>query len=171
VSVESGLTVLVSASVVYSLGIAPIFTLTNDLIIGAAPPERAGAASAISETGAELGGALSIAILGTLGTAVYRRQVDDGIPASVPADAAETSRDTLGGAVAASGDLDAGLASQVLEAAREAFVQGFQVVAYASAVLAALAAAGVAVFLRNVRGPTEPAGESTPGTGPLPETN
>jgi hypothetical protein len=62
VAAESGLTVLVSASVVYSLGLAPLFTLTNDLIIGAAPPERAGAASAISETGAELGGALSIAI-------------------------------------------------------------------------------------------------------------
>jgi MFS transporter, DHA2 family, multidrug resistance protein len=159
VSAESGLTVLVSASVVYSLGIAPIFTLTNDLIIGAAPPERAGAASAISETGAELGGALSIAILGTLGTAVYRNQVDDGIPASVPAAAAETTRDTLGGAVAASGDLDEGLAAQLLDTAREAFVQGFQIVSFASAVIAALAAVGVAVFLRNVRGPTEPAGE------------
>jgi MFS transporter, DHA2 family, multidrug resistance protein len=42
-----GLPVLVTASVVYSLGLAPLFTLTNDLIIGAAPPERAGAASGI----------------------------------------------------------------------------------------------------------------------------
>ena len=67
VEVDSGLGVLITTSFVYSLGIAPVFTLTNDLIIGAAPPERAGAASAISETGAELGGALSIAILGTLG--------------------------------------------------------------------------------------------------------
>ena len=51
VSAEAGLDVLVGASVVYSLGIAPIFTLTNDLILGAAPPERAGAASAISGDG------------------------------------------------------------------------------------------------------------------------
>jgi DHA2 family multidrug resistance protein-like MFS transporter len=159
VGAESGLTVLVSASIVYSLGIAPIFTLTNDLIIGAAPPERAGAASAISETGAELGGALSIAVLGTLGTAVYRSQVADGIPAAVPAETAETARDTLGGAVAVSGELPEGLAAQVLDAAHEAFTQGFQVVAFTSAVTAALAALGVAVFLREVRGPTEPAGE------------
>ena len=55
-----------------SLGLAPVFTLATDLIVGAAPPERAGAASAISETGAELGGALGIAILGSIGTAVYR---------------------------------------------------------------------------------------------------
>lgn len=54
-----------------SVGMAPLFTLTNDLIIGAAPPERAGAASGISETVSELGGALGIALLGTLATAVY----------------------------------------------------------------------------------------------------
>lgn len=157
-TVESGVGVLIGTSFVYSLGIAPVFTLTNDLIIGAAPPERAGAASAISETGAELGGALSIAILGTIGTAVYRTQMDDGIPASVPADQAETARDTLGGAVAASGELPDDLAGQVLETAREAFTQGFQVVALVSAILAALAAVGVAVFLRQVRAaPHEPA--------------
>jgi MFS transporter, DHA2 family, multidrug resistance protein len=151
VEAEAGLPVLVSASVVYSLGLAPLFTLTNDLIIGTAPPERAGAASAISETGAELGGALSIAVLGTLGTAVYRTQVDDGIPAEVPAEAAESARDTLGGAVAASGDLPDALAAAVLDAARVAFTQGLQVVALASAVVAAVAAVAVAVLLRNVR--------------------
>ncbi len=170
VSVEDGLGVLVGASVVYSLGIAPIFTLANDLIIGTAPPERAGAASAISETGAELGGALSIAILGTLGTAVYRTQVDDGIPAEVPPEAAETARDTLGGAVAASSELDEGLADQVLQAANEAFVQGFQVVALVSAVVAAVAAVGVAVFLRDVRGPGVPAEQEAPLASPAMET-
>ncbi|MGH3011193.1 MAG: MFS transporter [Gaiellaceae bacterium] len=150
-TVESGLGVLIGSSIVYSLGIAPVFTLTNDLILGAAPPEKAGAASGISETGAELGGALSIAILGTLGTAVYRTQVDDRIPAAVPAEEAETARDTLGGAVAVSDDLPAALADQVLDAAQAAFTQGLQVVALVSAVIAALAAVGVAVFLRQVR--------------------
>ena len=105
VEVDSGLAVLVAATVIFSLGLAPLFTLANDLIIGTAPPERAGAASAISETGAELGGALSIALIGTLGTAVYRSQVEDGIPARVPPEAAETARDTLGGAVAVSEEL------------------------------------------------------------------
>ncbi|MGH7482993.1 MAG: MFS transporter, partial [Longimicrobiales bacterium] len=168
VSAESGLTVLVSASVVYSLGLAPLFTLTNDLILGVAPPERAGAASAISETGAELGGALSIAILGTLGTAVYRSRVADDIPASVPADAAETARDTLGGAVAVSGELGEELGAEVLEVARAAFTQGFQVVAFVSAVIAALSAVGVAVLLRNVRGPAgQP--EDAPAADPVPE--
>jgi DHA2 family multidrug resistance protein-like MFS transporter len=152
--VESGLGILIGTSIVYSLGIAPVFTLTNDLILGAAPPEKAGAASGISETGAELGGALSIAILGTIGTAVYRAQVADGIPAAVPAEEAETARDTLGGAVAVSDELPAALAGRVLDAAQEAFTQGLQVVALVSAMIAALAAVGVAVFLRQVRAPS-----------------
>jgi MFS transporter, DHA2 family, multidrug resistance protein len=157
VTVDSGLGVLIGTSIVYSLGIAPVFTLTNDLILGAAPPEKAGAASGISETGAELGGALSIAILGTIGAAVYRTQVADGIPASVPAEEAEVAEDTLGGAVAVSAELPTAVADQVLEAARLAFTQGFQVVALVSAIIAALAAIGVAVFLREVRAaPHEP---------------
>jgi DHA2 family multidrug resistance protein-like MFS transporter len=57
--------------IVYSLGLAPMFTLTNDLIVSAAPRERAGAASAISETASEFGGALGVAALGSLSVAVY----------------------------------------------------------------------------------------------------
>jgi DHA2 family multidrug resistance protein-like MFS transporter len=167
VSADGGIVVLIASSFIYSLGSAPIFTLTNDLILGTAPPERAGAASAISETGAELGGALSIAILGTIGTAVYRMRVDDGIPASVPPEDAETARDTLGGAVAASGDLRAGLAEQVLDAAQVAFTQGLQVVALVSAILAALTAVGVAVFLRQVR-PTPPDSPDAPASDAVP---
>jgi DHA2 family multidrug resistance protein-like MFS transporter len=165
IDAEEGLPVLVAASVIYSLGFAPIFTLTNDLIIGSAPPEHAGAASGISETGAELGGALSIAILGTLGVAVYRRQIDDGIPAAVPAEQAEAARDTIGGAVAAGEQLPESLATQVLDAAREAFTQGMQVAALASAVVAAATAVLTVFLLRNVRGAPEPAALPAPMGG------
>jgi MFS transporter, DHA2 family, multidrug resistance protein len=65
----------VVGSVVFSLALAPVDTLATDLTVGAAPPERAGAASALAETSAEFGGALGIAILGVIGTAVYRSQV------------------------------------------------------------------------------------------------
>jgi len=155
VDADSGLAVLVAATVIYSLGLAPLFTLTNDLILGTAPPERAGAASAISETGAELGGALSIAILGTIGIAVYRGRMADGIPAGVPPEQAETAQDTLGGAVAVGAELPAALATGLLEAAREAFTQGLQVAALISTVVAAGTAILAAIVLRNVRSESE----------------
>ncbi|MGH8642836.1 MAG: MFS transporter [Burkholderiales bacterium] len=71
VSSFSGPVVLMTGMLLQSIGFAPVYTLTNDFIIGAAPPERAGAAAGISETTSELGGALGIALLGSLATAVY----------------------------------------------------------------------------------------------------
>src|SRR6266542_1181471 len=93
-----GLAVVVIGSVVIALGLAPVLTLTTDLIVGSAPPERAGAASGISETAVELGGALGISVLGSLGVAIYRGDLAH-LPAGLSADATATARDTLGGAV------------------------------------------------------------------------
>jgi DHA2 family multidrug resistance protein-like MFS transporter len=149
--VEAGLGVLVAATVIFSLGLAPLFTLTTDVIVGSAPPERAGAASAISETGAEFGGALSIAVLGTLGTAVYRNRMADGIPDGVPPEDAVTAQDTLGGAVSVADELPDPPAGELLEVARDAFTQGLQVAALASALIAAGTAVLVVALLRGTR--------------------
>jgi DHA2 family multidrug resistance protein-like MFS transporter len=160
VEADSGLVILVVSGVIFSVGLSPLFTLTNDLIIGSAPPEKAGAASGISETGAELGGALSIAVLGTLGTAVYRSRVADELPAGVPPEQAEAARDTLGGAVAVSESLPEALGARVLDVAQEAFTLGLQVSALVSAIIAAASAVLAAVLLRNVRMDTERASVS-----------
>jgi DHA2 family multidrug resistance protein-like MFS transporter len=145
----SGLALVVAITVVFSLGEAPVFTLTNDLIIGTAPPERAGAAAAISETGSELGGAVGIAILGSIGAALYRSRVADEVPAGVPPEAADAARDTLGGATAAAEQVPDPVAGELLDVAREAFIQGLQVAALTSAVIAAGIAVLAAVALRG----------------------
>jgi MFS transporter, DHA2 family, multidrug resistance protein len=46
---DSALATVVTGSVVFALGLAPVYTLAADLMVGAAPPERAGAAAGISE--------------------------------------------------------------------------------------------------------------------------
>ena len=146
----SGLAVIVVSTVVFSLGLSPVFTLANDLIIGAAPPERAGAASAISETCSEFGGALGIAILGSIGTAIYRRAMAGSVVDGIPPDAAVAARDTLGGAVAAAGQLR-GLGAALLDTARKAFTHGLQVTAITSALVVLGMAVLVMVSLRHVR--------------------
>src|SRR4029450_1080553 len=95
---DADLAILAGASLLVSLGLAPVFTATTDLVVSSAPPGRAGGASGISETGAELGGALGIAILGSIGVAVYRGELAAALPAGVPGQAAAVARDTLGGA-------------------------------------------------------------------------
>ena len=82
---ESSVALVVVASVVLSLGVAPPVTLLTDLIVGCVPPERAGVASGISETGTELGGALGIAVLGSIGVAVYRSELADDASSRGPA--------------------------------------------------------------------------------------
>ena len=147
---DSGFALVVGGSVAFSLGLAQVFTLATDLMVGSAPPERAGAASGISETSSELGGALGIAILGTLATAVYRAHLDDAIPAGVPPGEAEAARDTFAGAVTASERLEEPIAGELLAGAHDAFAQGFQLAATVSMAVAIVAAAVAAVLLRRV---------------------
>ena len=78
---------------------SPVFTLGIDTIVAAAPARRAGAASGISETSSELGGALGIAVLGSIGTAMYRAHLGQAAPAGIPEAARKAALDTLGGAV------------------------------------------------------------------------
>ena len=112
--------------VILSLGFAPLFTLAADIAVGSAPPERAGAASGISETSSELGGALGLALLGTIGTAVYRA----GVPGS----------ETLGDAVTR---------PDLHDQARDAFTHALQVTATVSTAIIAAAAVLVATLVRR----------------------
>jgi DHA2 family multidrug resistance protein-like MFS transporter len=148
------LALLVTASVVISLGLAPVLTLTTELIVGSAPPERAGAASGISETAAELGGALGLSILGSVGVAVYRGALANDLPAALPADATAAIRDTLGAAVAVAAQLPDQLGATVLSAATDAFGAAVRVTAAIAAVLATVIAAyALRVFTGDDRRP------------------
>ena len=151
----SGFAMIVTGSVLFSLGTAPVFTLTNDLDhrVGA----RAGAAAGISETAAELG-ALGIAVQG-IGLAVYRSGVVDGISAEVPADAAAVAQDTLGGAVEVASHLPSDLAQPLLEAAEAAFVRGVHITSAISAFGAFALAVFAAIAIGRTRGGSRPIGD------------
>ena len=151
-----GLGILVTGSVVFSLALAPVDTLATDLAVGAAPPERAGAASALSETSAEFGGALGIAILGVIGTSIYRSQLTDALPAGIVPKTAAAARDTLGGAVAAAGKLPGQPGQVLLGVARQAFTQGLHVAFAISAGAVIGAAILAAIQLRHLRPSSEP---------------
>ncbi|MBE1563148.1 MFS transporter [Nonomuraea africana] len=127
-----------------NLGAGPMVVLGTDLVVGSAPPNKAGSAAALNETSGEFGFALGIAVLGSVGTAVYR--------ATLPADAGETVRESLSAAVAA------GLDPVRLEPARAAFTAGMHAVAGISAVLLIGVAVLTAILLRRVR----PLREETP---------
>jgi MFS transporter, DHA2 family, multidrug resistance protein len=162
-----GLAVLVTGSILLALGVSPVVTLATDLIVGAVPPERAGVASGLSETGTELGGALGIAVLGSITTAVYRGHLTGAATAGIRPDAVTAARGTLATAVHAASRLPPPTGAPLLAAARAAFTQGLHLAAIVSAALAITLAA--ATMLRRARPApgtqtsTHPGGSDEPG--------
>jgi DHA2 family multidrug resistance protein-like MFS transporter len=145
----AGLAMVVAASVALPLTSGLVFLPATGLVVGVAPPQRAGAAAAISQTGWEFGGALGIAVLGSIGIAIYRSGMADGVPAGVAPQAAAAARDTLGGAVDVAARLPGDLGAALLEAARTAFTQGLHAAAAVSVAVAVGLAIVVAVLLRE----------------------
>jgi MFS transporter, DHA2 family, multidrug resistance protein len=168
VEATSSLPALVAGSIVFSIGVASTVALVTDQVVGAAPPERAGGAAALSETGGELGLALGVAILGSIGTAIYRGDLADAPEPGLTAEAQEAARDTLGGAVAVAGQLPESAAAGFLDTAHEAFTHGLQVTAGISGLVVAAAAIVVTLVLR--RAGAEAPSDAPPETSSLDDT-
>lgn len=145
------LPVLIVATIIMSLGMAPVFTIGTEIVITSAPPERAGAASAMAETASEFSGACGIAIFGSLGTLLYRERLLASIPAEMPVESAAAAGATLGGALSTAAALPEELGQVLREAARHAFTDALHATAAAGALLLLLAA----VLVRRMLTPRE----------------
>ncbi|WP_351234356.1 MFS transporter [Streptomyces sp. NPDC002133] len=163
---DSGLAyVLVGFSFVYT-GIAPIMAMSVSLIVGSAPEEKAGAASALQQTSSDFGLAVGIAALGSLGTTVYRNGVTGELPADTPASVADATRDTLAKALEAIQGLPGSLADRIITPAREAFASGLNTIAVINAVLVTALAVLAVTMLRHVP-PTGSTAPEAPADEPL----
>ncbi|WP_328459503.1 MFS transporter [Streptomyces sp. NBC_00448] len=158
VRTDSALWFVLAGASLYAGGLVAAMTLANELALGAAPPERAGSAAAVLQSGQELGGALGMAILGSIGAAAYSRDMAGALPPGVPQAAA--ARETLGGATAAATRLPNGTADAVLTAARGAFTHGMSIAGVGAAVV--MAGAGLLSFtwLRGAGRTSRPTAQS-----------
>jgi DHA2 family multidrug resistance protein-like MFS transporter len=155
---QLGLPGVVAGSVIFSVGLAPAYLLATDVGIAAAPPDQAGAASGLLETSAELGGALGIALLGSLGAGVYRVEITDAAGAT-PGGFGQ-ARESLAGALSTASALPDPFAGELARQARAAFVDGFRIAEVAGAVLLVVLSAALVVLLGDrPRRRTEPAAD------------
>ncbi|KOX03156.1 MULTISPECIES: MFS transporter [Micromonospora] len=165
VDATGGLVVVVLGIVLIFLGDGPLVALGTGLIMGSVPPERAGSAAAMSETSLNLGGTLGMAVLGTVGAAIYRGQMSDAVPAGLSADESAVARETIAGATAVADGLPAGPAAQLLDAAREAFTTGLNVAAAIGVAIFVVCTILIAVTMRQ-RDKETVASEPTPAEEP-----
>ena len=138
---------LLIAFALLGAGVGAAETISNDLILSSVPAEKAGAASAISETAYEVGSVLGTAVLGGLLTAIYRGGV--ALPTSLTAEQAATAGETLGGATDVARSLPAEAAAELLESARAAFDSGVVVTSAIGVALMIGAAVLAGVTLRR----------------------
>ncbi len=158
VGADSGTATLIIGFAIFSFCGSPVVSLGMNLVIGSAPPEKAGSAGSMAQMSNEFGGTLGAALLGTIGFAVYRSQVDGDIPAEVTGEAAAAARDSLAGASVAAGNLPEQVGNALLVPAREAFVSGLGLVAFIGAVILGAAAVLIGTMLRHV----PPVGQEAP---------
>ncbi len=136
---------LIVAFVLLGIGIGAAETVSNELILAAAPPEKAGAASAVSETAYELGAVLGTTILGGIITAFYRTSLV--VPEGVPDALADRAKETLAGAFSAAEQLPAAVGQALQQAASDAFGTGVMVTSLIGGVLVVAAGAIAALTL------------------------
>ena len=135
---HGGIVVICIGLLIIGIGIGLAFTVSTDAVLGSVPADRAGAASAISETGFELGVALGIAVLGTIQDVGYRLllgSAPSGLPGRV-ADAAEQSLAILSGVIERTDSRQV----QLLGQAQMAFTHAMQTTAVIAAIVLLAAA-------------------------------
>jgi DHA2 family multidrug resistance protein-like MFS transporter len=143
----NALPLLVVSIFLMSGGCGLTVTLGIDMVVAAAPPNKAGAAAGISETSTAFGGALGVALLGSTWTAFYRSNM------SKTASGTEAARNTIGGAVSEAGKLHN---LTLLNDAKEAFVHSLNITAVICAIIVIATAAVVAAKFKNTAGVVQP---------------
>jgi Na+/melibiose symporter-like transporter/AcrR family transcriptional regulator len=147
----SGYGLIAVVLVVIGVGMGLAMAPATDSIMGSLPPEKAGVGSAMNDTTREIGGALGVAILGSIATSVYTSTIIANpefaeLKAASPA-AARAVQDSVGGAAQAAATLPVAVARAVNAAANNAFIHAIDQAVIVGAVVAALGAAVAYFFL------------------------
>ena len=151
VAAESRLWVVLCGSGLLAAGLVMVMALVTEAVVGVVAPERAGSASALMETCSEFGGALGIAVLGSIGTAAYRSDLAGHLPTGLAAPVADAAREGLPAATAVASSLPGPLQELVLIAARQSFSHSMNVVALVGAIMLTATAVAVVFVLRGTQ--------------------
>jgi DHA2 family multidrug resistance protein-like MFS transporter len=138
---------VIASLVTLEIGVGISQTVSNDTIVAAVPPAKAGAAAAVSETAYELGAVIGTATLGTVLTASYRSNIE--LPHGLSEPAAAQAGESIGGATAVANEVPPEMAARLLDSARTAFDSG---IAPMAGIAIALTLTAVAVVIRAFRG-------------------
>ena len=160
VTIDSGYFDIMLPMVMLASGMGLTMAPATESIMGSIPRAKAGIGSAMNDTTRQVGGALGVAVIGSVLASVYRPHVVDNLSHTLLGKAAAGSgpnaaqaqqgvaaiRDQLGAAYAVAAKMPVG-GEQVIHAARSAFVDGFGGAVLVGAIVALVGAIATFVFL------------------------
>jgi Na+/melibiose symporter-like transporter len=158
----SGYGLVAAALIVLGYGMGTAMAPATEAIMGAVPKDNAGVGSAVNDATRQVGGALGVAILGSLLSTGYTSSME-GVTANLPAPAASAANDSVGAAVGIAARLGGPEGAALASAARAAFIDGMSTSLLVAAGFALTGAIFAAVFL-----PAHAAGEEE--SGPMRDT-
>ena len=150
-----GLANVITGFVVYGLGFGLIVSAATSAVMIAIPREKAGDGSAVNLVSRQLGGAIGVAVLGSLASAIYRSRIDlAGF--SLTAEQADRISASLAGVVSIQHELEPRMAGQIDAMADAAMVDGLAWAMVLAASICAVSAALNAYLLRKRETPDNP---------------
>jgi len=134
--------------VVMATGMGLTMAPATDAIMGSLPLAKAGVGSAVNDTTRQVGGAVGVAVVGSVFSSVYGSQIADAIASRpVPAQAAEGIKDSVGFALQAAARIGGEAGVQLADAARSAFIDGFHAGLVVGGAVAAVGAVCALIWL------------------------
>jgi EmrB/QacA subfamily drug resistance transporter len=146
---------------VLAASLANVMAPATGTVMSAVPEAKAGVGSAMNDLLRQLGGALGVAVIGSVMNTIYRDRTADAV-AGLPPAAADAAGDSVGAAVAIAGQVGGAMGEALAATAKAAFVDGLGV----AAVVAAVVALGTAVFVLRVMPSRAPVAGATPASSP-----
>jgi len=136
VEVDSSYSSFVWRLVIMSCGLALTMAPATESIMGSLPLAKAGVGSAVNDTTRQVGGALGVAVLGSVFNSLYVSSITDGLQSSsLPASAVATAKDSLGGALKVAGAIGGAAGEKLADLAKSSFVDGLQAASRAGAIV------------------------------------
>jgi MFS transporter, DHA2 family, multidrug resistance protein len=159
VSAATPLWVIIVLIFIQGVGMANVMPPVTESVMASLPRERAGVGSAVLNTVRQVGGALGVAVLGSVLAAVYRSQIGD--LDFLPGPARTVARESISGAYGVAAEAGAA-GGPLLRAANDAYVAAMHWAAAGSAVVAVLGIAVVLAWLPRRSAPFD----IVPGSAP-----
>jgi len=138
---------VIAITVIMGVGMANIMAPCTDSIMGSLPRAKAGVGSAVNDTTRQMGGAVGVAVFGSLMASHFTSQVRDGLAGVASPEIVHALGDNVVQAIGVAGATPAPLGSQIVEVAKDSFVSGLHLIGFVAAGVTFLAAIGVARFL------------------------